>query len=107
MRQLAYALPSLPGFESLRPKTFAAWPVWKDSTTKKVKFTPLPKKRAVKLYHKARAFERQTRRPGKQDGALGRNGLAALHAMLFDFIDYATGQLDPAQQTIARAANMG
>jgi hypothetical protein len=28
-------------------------------------------------------FERQTRLPGRQDGALGRNGLAILHAMLF------------------------
>ena len=30
--------------------TYAAWPVWKDSTTKKVKFAPLPKKQAVKLF---------------------------------------------------------
>jgi hypothetical protein len=87
-------------------RTYAAWPVWRDSTTKQVKFMPLPKKRAVRIYHKARAFERQTRQRGKQDGALGRNGLAALHALLFDFINYATGRLDPAQATIARAANI-
>ena len=65
---------------------------------------PLPKKQAVKLYHKARAFERQTRQKGKQDGALGRNGLAVLHALIFDFLDYATGELDPAIETIARKA---
>ena len=52
--------------------TRAPWPVWKDSTTKKVKFAPLAKREAVRLYHKARKFERQTRQPGKQDGALGR-----------------------------------
>jgi len=46
--------------------------VWKDSTTKKVKFAPLAKDQAVRLYHKARQFERQTRQPGKQDGALDR-----------------------------------
>ena len=40
MRQLAYALPPLPGFNSLRPKTYAAWPVWKDSTTSEVRFCP-------------------------------------------------------------------
>jgi hypothetical protein len=85
-------------------RTYAAWPVWRDSTTKTVKFMPLPKKQAVKLYHKARAFERQTRRKGKQDGALGRNGLAVLHALIFDFLDYATGELDPAIATIARKA---
>jgi hypothetical protein len=107
LRQLAYALPSIPGipgFDSLRPKTYAAWPVWRDSTTAKVKFMPLAKKAATKLYHKARAFERQTRQPGKQDGALGRNGLLVLHALIFDFLNYATGELDPAIETIARKA---
>jgi hypothetical protein len=84
--------------------TYAAWPVWRESTTAKVKFAPLPKKEAVKRFHKARQFERRTRQPGKQDGALGRNGLAVLHALLFDFINYITGQLDPAIETIARKA---
>jgi hypothetical protein len=104
MRQLAYCLPQIPGFDSLRPKTYAAWPVWRDSTTQKIKFTPLRKKKAVKLYHKARAFERQTRQPGRQDGALGRNGILVFHALIFDFLDYATGQLDPAIESIARKA---
>lgn len=85
-------------------RTHAAWPVWKDSTTKTVKFLPLAKKQAVRLYHKARQFERQTRQPGKQDGALGRNGLAVLHALIFDILDYASGKLDPAYSTIARKA---
>ena len=84
--------------------TRAPWPVWKDSTTKKVKFAPLAKKEAVRIFHKARAFERQTRQPGKQDGALGRNGLLVLHALMFDFLNYATGRLDPAIATIARKA---
>ena len=85
-------------------RTYAAWPVWKDSTTNTVKFVPLPKKKAVKLFHKARDFERQTRQPGKQDGALGRNGLAVLHALIFDFLHYATGRLDPGYKEIARKA---
>jgi hypothetical protein len=84
--------------------TRAPWPVWKDSTTKKVKFVPLAKKRAVKIFHKARAFERQTRQKGKQDGALGRNGLLVLHTLIFDILNYATGRLDPAIETIARKA---
>jgi len=84
--------------------TRAPWPVWKDSTTSKVKFMPVRKKEAVKWYHKARRFERQTRQPGMQDGALGRNGLKVLEALIFDFLNYATGQLDPAIATIARAA---
>lgn len=106
MRQLAYCLPQLPGLP-IRPKTYTAWPVWRDSTTETVTFWPwLKKKEAVKLYHKARKFERQTRQPGKQDGALGRNGLLVLHALIFDFLDFATGQLDPGYKAIARKACM-
>ena len=39
-----------------------------------------------------------------QGGALGRNGLAVPHAKVFDFLLYATYQLDPAIATIARKA---
>ncbi len=102
MQPLARLLPALPGFAG--PKTYAAWPVWKDSTTAEVRFAPMPKKQAVRLYHKARQFERQTRQPGRQDGTLGRNGLAVLHALLFDLLDYATGRLEPSYGTIARKA---
>jgi hypothetical protein len=100
----------LPGFDLPRfaiagsQHTRAPWPVWKDSTTAKVKFVPLPKRQAVKFFHKARAFERQTRQPRKQDGALGRNGLAVLHTLIFDFLHYASGKLDPAIETIAKKA---
>jgi hypothetical protein len=85
-------------------RTYAPSPVWRDSTTKTVKFMPLKQKKAVKIFHKARAFERQTRPKGKQDGALGRNGLLVLHALIFDFLNYATGRLDPAIATIAKKA---
>ena len=87
----------------------ATWPVWRDSTRKEVKFQPLPKKKAVKLYHEARRFERMTRAAapkGHQDGALGRNGLAVLHALIFDFLNFATGVLFPSIASIAHAANI-
>jgi hypothetical protein len=102
MRSIAYALPTLPGFAG--PKTYAAWPVWRDSTAAEVRFQPLPRKKATRLYHQARTFERQTRQPGRQDGAVGRNGLAVLHALIFDFLDCATGELDPSYAAIARKA---
>ena len=84
----------------------APWPVWRDSTRKEVRFQPLPKRQAVKLYHHARRLERQTRAHNRQDGAIGRNGLLALHALLFDFMHYASGRLDPSIKAIARAANI-
>ena len=106
MLPLANFMPPLPGLAGLAGsyKTYAPSPVWRDSTTDEVKFQRMPKKVAVKLYHRARDFERRTREPGKQDGALGRNGLAVLHAMIFDFLDFRTGQLDPAYATLARKA---
>jgi hypothetical protein len=100
MLPLANFMPPLAGSQ----KTYAPSPVWRDSTTDDVKFSPMPKKAAAKLYHRARAFERRTRQPGKQDGALGRNGLAVLHALIFDFLDFRTGRLDPSYEAIARKA---
>lgn len=102
MLPLAQLMPALPGFAG--PRTYAAWPVWTDSTTAEVRFAPLPKRQAVRLYHKARQFERQSRQPGRQDGALGRNGLAVLHALLFDFLNYGSGRLDPSYAAIGRRA---
>jgi len=97
-------LPAFAGFEA--PKTFAAWPVWSESTTKEVKFQPLPRKAATKLWHRARDFDRQTRRPDKHGGAIGHAALQVLHALLFDFLNYASGRLDPSYAAIARKANV-
>ena len=97
-------MPSLPGLLAGSYKTYAPSPVWRDSTTRDVKFQRIAKRQAVKLFHDARRFERQTRRPGRQDGAIGRNGLAVLHAMLFDILNYASGRLDPSYAKIAEKA---
>ena len=104
MHAISHCLPMFPGFA--RPKTYAPSPIWRDSTTAELRFQPLNKKQAAKLWHEARRFERSTRQPGRQDGALGRNGLAVLYALLFDFLNYASGRLDPAIDTIAQAANI-
>ena len=51
MPTLAPYLPALPfpAFAGMAQKTYAAWPVWSDSTTKEIKFQPMPKKAATKL----------------------------------------------------------
>jgi hypothetical protein len=87
-------------------KTYAPAPVWSGSIAAPVKFQPLAKREAARRYHQARRFERQTRQPGKQDGALGRNGLAVLHSLLFDFLNHRSGRLDPGYRAISRAANI-
>ena len=104
--RLAYGqgTPALPGFNL--SKTYAAWPVWSGSTTKEIKFQPMPKKVATRLWHRARDFDRQTRQRGKHGGALGHMALQVLHTLIFDFLNYASGRLDPSYAAIARKANV-
>lgn len=106
MRSFAQCLSTLPfvGFEG--PKTYAAWPVWSDSTTKEIKFQPLPKKAATRIYHRARDYDRKTNKAGCHGGAVGPTALKVLEALLFDFLNYASGQLDPSYEAIARKANV-
>ena len=102
-----FSLPPMAGgFSPAALRGGAVWPCRRDSTPKPVKFAALPKKQAVKLWHQARRFERATRLPGRQDGAIGRNGLAVLHALLFDFLNFTTGRLDPSHVGIAKKANI-
>ena len=82
------------------------YPVWSDSTPKPVQFTPLPKKAAMRLWQYAREFDRQTKEKGCHGGAIGHTGLQVLQVMLFDFLNFATGRLDPSQAAIARKANL-
>ena len=84
--------------------TRAPWPVWKDSTTKKVKFAPLAKREAVTALSQGP----QVRAPDPPAGQARRRArpqrACVLHALLFDFLNYATGRLDPAIASIARKA---
>ena len=98
------ALPGLPGFEG--SKTYAAWPVWSGSTTKEIRFQPMPKKAATKLFHRARDFDRRTRRKDHHGGAVGHSALQVLHSLIFDFLNFSSGVLDPSYAEIARAANV-
>jgi hypothetical protein len=94
---------NLPGFTGT---TYAAWPVWSDSTRAEVRFQPMPKKAAVKLFHRARDFDRQTKRKGRHGGAVGHSALKVLHTLIFDFLNFRSGRLDPSYAAIAKAANV-
>jgi hypothetical protein len=88
-------------------KTYAAWPVWSGSTPKPVKFQPTSRKVAAKLWHRARHFDRMTKRGDRcHGGAVGPTALQVLHALIFDFLNYTSGRLDPSYAAIARAANL-
>ena len=80
---------------ALEAPTRAPWPVWSGSVAKPVRFAPLAKKAAVRLWHRARDFDRGTHEPGRHGGAVGHTALQVLHALIFDFLNHRTGRLDP------------
>ena len=71
-----------------------------------VRFIAMPKKAAMKLWHRARDFDRGTRQPGHHGGALEHTGLAVLHALIFDVLNHRTGRLEPSYEAIAAKAGV-
>ena len=102
---LSHLLPPLPGFTALG-STYAPWPVWSGSVANPVRFAPMAKKAAVKLWHRARDFDRGTHEPGRHGGAVGHTALQVLHALIFDFLNHRTGRLDPSYAAIAAKAGV-
>lgn len=82
-------------------------PVWRNSTTRPIKWIKVSKKKASRIWHQARIWDRQTRAKNKHGGCIGRTGLAVLYSLLWDSLNWKTGQLDPSIETIARRANVG
>ena len=96
---------SLP-IPALEAPTRAPQPVWSGSVAKPVRFAPLAKKAAVRLWHRARDLDRSTHELGRHGGAVGPTGLAVLHALIFDFLNHRTGRLDPSYAAIAAKAGV-
>jgi hypothetical protein len=86
--------------------TRAPWPVWSGSVAKPVSFQPMPKKAVVRLWHRARNFDRGTHEHGRHGGTVGHSALQVLHSLIFDFLDHRTGRLDPSYEAIARKAGV-
>jgi hypothetical protein len=97
---------SLPFLPTLPIPQAPPWPVWAGSVANPVRFAPLAKKAAVRLWHRARDFDRGTHEPGHHGGAIGLTGLAVLHALIFDFLNHRTGRLDPSYAAIAAKAGV-
>lgn len=82
------------------------WPVHRGSVIGAVKFTPISRKDAATLWHRARQWDRETRAKRQHGGIIGRTGLAVLYSLLYDFLNWRTGRLDPTIETIARKCAM-
>src|SRR3954471_19764825 len=77
-----------------------------DSVTLPIVFQPIPRKRAVAIWRKARRLDMKTGRKSRHGGIIGRSALTVLSVLIFDFLDYASGRLDPSHAAIARKARM-
>src|SRR4051812_4677012 len=65
----------------------------------------MSRKAAARLWHKARAWDRETRQPGRHGGVIGRVALDVLYVLTFDFQNFRTGRLDPSLDMIAAKAS--
>src|SRR3954452_5094364 len=81
-------------------------PIRRDSVALPVIFQPIPRKKATAIWRKARMLDMKTGRKGRHGGMIGRSALTVLSVLLFDFLDYASGQLDPSHAAISRKCRM-
>src|SRR3954451_390152 len=80
--------------------------VWRDSISAPIRFQPITRKAATAIWTKARRLDQRTGRKGRHGGMIGRSALTVLSVLIFDFLDYSSGRLDPSHAAIARKARM-
>jgi hypothetical protein len=105
VRPISSLLPGLPGIDS--PKTYAAYPVWADSTTLELTWPKVVKEAVVRWYHQARAFNALKQAAYRYGGTLGSSCMRVLESLMFDFQNYRTGQLDPSYEGLAEKTGLG
>jgi len=79
---------------------------WRKGSVYAADFRPLDRNQRAKILFLAEALDRRTKQPGRHGGVLGRTGLAVLRSLVTQFLNNATGRLDPSIATIAKAANI-
>jgi len=94
----------IPGFAA--PRTYAAWPVWADSTRQEVRFTPQPKKHVLKYWRQLQEWNAQTREPGCHGGGIGLTAMTVLECLIFKFHNWKSGRLDPSYDALQKATGL-
>lgn len=82
------------------------WPVHKGSVRAQVVWAVIPRELAYKYYRLARRYNRDSRPDDRRGGRLGSAALRVLEALIFDFLSFTTGRLDPCYEQIARVAGL-
>jgi hypothetical protein len=88
------------------PKTYAAWPVWHDSTTRQVKFFPQPKKHVLKYWRQLQKWNAQTKQRGCHGGGIGLTAMTVFECLIFTFQNWKTGRLDPSYDALQKATGL-
>jgi hypothetical protein len=102
-----HASACLPFMADLRNGTsYASWKVWSGSTTKETRFIPMPRKAAMRIYHKAVKWNGSGKLAGRHGGVIGSHVLLVLHTLIFEFLHHATGRLDPSYKAIQRKTRL-
>ena len=97
----------LPFMADLRNGTsYASWKLWSESTTKEVRFVPMPRKVAAGIYRKAVRWNGSGKLAGRHGGLVGSHVLLVLHTLIFDFLNHATGRLDPGYKAIQKKTRL-
>lgn len=98
----------LPGFGLVKDADFRPhrYPVHTGSTRLEVRWTRVDRRMATKVFHQAREWDRRTHVAGRHGGRLGHAALQVLHCLIFDFLSFKTGRLDPSYEAIAAKANL-
>jgi hypothetical protein len=104
IQQISAALPFIA--DMYEGTSYAAWPVWSGSTTRETRFVPMPKKAAIRIYHKAVEWNRRDKLAGCHGGVIGSHVLLVLHSLIFDFLNSKTGRLDPSYSSLQRATRL-
>jgi hypothetical protein len=66
----------------------------------------MPKRAAIRIYHKAVDWDRRGKLAGRHGGLIGSHVLPVLHALIFDFLNHRTGRLGPSYSTLQRATRL-
>jgi hypothetical protein len=77
---------------------YAPWPIWRGSKKTPTKWVPIQKADAAKWLRMAEEWPRLDELPGR-----GHLALLVLNKLLFKFLNWKTGRLDPSYEGIARA----
>jgi hypothetical protein len=100
----AAALP-FPGFNTAT-KTYAAWPVWRGSTTAQFKWPEVKKKVVLDWYNLLKRSPALRALAGRYGSKFG-NALRVYECLWAGFQNWRTGRLDPSYEAIADRLQLG